>query len=495
MTYIHVLIIVLAVLLLFIAFMMIRTMLFSNRAAAALSLKLDAPEQKPLTLEEKKAAFHLAEVVQVETISHEDPAQDVKENFNLLHQKLEKMFPKVHQAMKKELIDGYSLLYTWSGKNPDLDPVLFTSHQDVVPADDATLDQWTYPPFSGKIADGFVWGRGTMDIKSQVVAVFEACEALLQNGYQPERTVMLAFGHDEEVFGTGAKSIVAHLKKQGIHLEAVVDEGGSIYDGVIPGIKGITATIGIAEKGFLSMKFTVDMEGGHSSTPGQESAITVLMSALQRLDKNRFPTRLEAALPMYKSLAPASSTAIQFALANLWLLKGSILRKLSSNTETDAAIRTTTAITIIHSGVKDNILPGHAEAVVNFRLLPGDTIAAVCEKIRKIIHDERVVFEPLPGKAHEASAVSPTDSPAYLHISSTITDLFPGTVVAPYVVLGGTDARNYCEICEQVYRFSPYIVRTEDLKRVHGLNERLSIDAMNKMVLFFYQLVNRWSAE
>lgn len=490
-----ILIIVLAVLLLLAAFMMIRTTLFANRAMSALSLNLDAPEQKPLKLEEKKAAFHLAEVVQVETISHENPAEDQKENFILMHHMLEKMFPRVHAAMSKQVIDGYSLLYTWPGKNPDLDPVLFTSHLDVVPADPTSLDQWTHPPFSGKIEDGFIWGRGTLDIKSQVIAIFEACEALLQNGYQPERSVMLAFGHDEEVFGNGAKLIVAHLQGKGIHLEAVVDEGGSIYDGVIPGVNGISASIGVAEKGFLSMKFSVDMEGGHSSTPGKESAITVLMRALQKLDTHRFPARVEAALPMFEALAPASSTMMQFAFANLWLLKGVVQRKLSSNTETDAAIRTTTAITIINSGLKDNILPGHAEAVVNFRLLQGDTIAETCEKIRKIIRDERVVFEPLVGKAHEPSPVSPTDCPAYLHLASTITDVFPGTVVAPYVVLGGTDARNYYAVCDKVYRFSPYVMKTEDLNRVHGVNERLSVEAMNKMVSFFYDLVNRWSAE
>lgn len=490
-----ILIIVLAVLLLLAAFMMIRTMLFANRAAANLSLSLEAPEQKPLQLEEKKAAFHLAEAVQVETISHEDPAEDNKENFILLHQKLEKMFPRVHAAMNKEVIGNYSLLYTWPGKNPELEPVLFTSHQDVVPADPSTLNQWTYPPFSGKIADGFIWGRGTLDIKSQVIAVFEACEALLQNGYQPERTVMLAFGHDEEVFGNGAKNIVAHLQEKGIHLEAVVDEGGCLYDGVIPGVNGITASIGVAEKGFLSLKFTVDMEGGHSSTPGKESAITVLMRALQKLDANRFPAHVEAALPMFEALAPASSTMTQFAFANLWLLKAVVRRKLSSNTETDAAIRTTTAVTIIHSGLKDNILPGHAEAVVNFRLLQGETIANVCDKVREIIHDQRVVFEPLHGTAHEPSPVSPTDCPAYLHLVSAINDVFPGTVVAPYVVLGGTDARNYYAVCERVYRFSPYVMKNEDLNRVHGLNERLSLDAMNKMVSFFYDLVNRWSAE
>lgn len=489
-----IIIIVVAVLLFLIAFILIRTMIYSSQASSASSADLIMPDLAPLELDIAEVSKHLSEAIQVKTISHEDPAEDNPEYFTLLQKEFEIIYPHVHQVMHKEIVGGSSLIYTWVGSNPELDPVLFTSHQDVVPADPDSLDQWTYPPFSGEIADGFIWGRGTLDIKSQVISLFEASEKLIVNGYQPERTVILAFGHDEEVLGLGAKQIVAHLEENGVHLEALVDEGGTIIDGTLPGISGVAAMIGIAEKGYLSLKFTVEVEGGHSSTPSLESAIGILSRALIRLESNPFPANLASAQPMFKGLAPASSLWMQVAFANLWLFKGFVLKQLSSNVETDAAIRTTTALSIFHSGVKDNILPGKAEAVVNFRLLPGTTIAEACERVRKVINDDRVRFEPVHGNAWEATPVSPSDTPAFRNLAVTISDHFPGTVVTPYIVLGATDARNYYSICDQVYRFSPIVTTPDDLKRVHGINERLSVDALDKMVSFFYDLIARWSS-
>ena len=488
-----IIIIALAVLLFLLAFILIRTMLYASRAASAMGMKLPAPEVPEFELDVMEAAKHLSEAVQVQTISHEDPADDNKEYFELLHKEFEIMYPLVHQTMHKEIVGGSSLIYTWAGSNPDLDPVLFTSHQDVVPADPDTLDQWTYPPFSGEIADGFIWGRGTLDIKSQVLAVFEAAEKLIGNGYQPGRTVILAFGHDEEVVGEGAKMIAGTLQERGIHLEALIDEGGSIYDGTIPGVSGLAATIGVGEKGFLSLKFKVESEGGHSSTPAHETAIGILSRAITRLEANPLPANLSSARPMFQGLAPASSVWMQVAFANLWLFRPFMVKRLSANTETDAAIRTTTAPTIIHSGVKDNILPAKAEATVNFRILTGSTIAETCEHVRKVIHDDRVHFEAIQRSAKEPSPVSPSNSLTYHHLSAAITDLFPGTLVAPYICLGGTDARNYYPICDQVYRFTPIITLPEDLTRVHGVNERISIDALHTMIHFFYQLIARWS--
>ena len=487
-------IIVLALVLFAAAFLLIRTTLYNQSAVAALKATDSLPELVPLELDAMDTAKHLSEAVQVQTISHEDPAEDNKEYFNLLQQEFEVMYPHVHQEMHKEVVGGHSLIYTWVGNNPELEPVLFTSHQDVVPADPESIDQWTHPPFSGAIEDGFIWGRGTLDIKSQVIAVFEAAEGLLKSGYKPERTVILAFGHDEEVFGNGAKSIVARLQEKGIRLHALIDEGGTIYDGGIPGISGMAATIGVAEKGYLSLKFTVETEGGHSSTPSTESAIGILSNALVKLETHRFPPNLEASKLMFHGLAPASTFLMQLAFANLWLFKGLVVKRLSANAETDAAIRTTTALTIVHSGIKDNILPGKAEAVVNFRLLPGTTIAEVCEKVRKVVNDDRVHFEALRGNAWEASPVSPSDSPAYQQLANAITEFFPGVVVAPYVTLGGTDARNYYVICDQVYRFTPVVTVPEDLKRVHGIDERIGVDALITMAKFFYDLMARWSS-
>jgi len=207
-------IIVLAILLFLVAFILIRTVLYSRAPLSSLATGSEDEDFASPEFDALEAAKHLSEAVQVKTISHEDPAEDSKEYFNLLQQEFEVMYPHVHQVMQKEIVGDYSLIFTWPGSNPELEPVLFTSHQDVVPADPDTLDQWTYPPFSGEIAEGFIWGRGTLDIKSQVIALFEAAESLIISGYTPERTVILAFGHDEEVFGVGAKKIVARCRRK-----------------------------------------------------------------------------------------------------------------------------------------------------------------------------------------------------------------------------------------------------------------------------------------
>lgn len=486
-------IILLALILLLVAFMLLRTYLFVQKASSENSNDLPAVEVPELNLDKEATAQHLSSAIQIETISHEDPADNVAENFEKLHKLLEKTYPHVHKTMKREVVGQASLLYTWAGIDPSLEPVLLAAHQDVVPAEETSLSQWTYPPFSGQVADGFIWGRGTLDIKSQLISLLEAADNLIANGYQPERTVMFGFGSDEEVLGIGAKAIVALLKERGIRLATMVDEGGCIYDGIIPGLNGLAATVGVAEKGYLSLKMWVDAEGGHSSTPSVATSTGILIRALDKLVAHPFPAKVGMVSKMFEKLGASASPVMQVAFANLWLLGGVVKKQLLSSNETAATIRTTTAVTILKGGVKDNVIPGHAEAVVNFRLLPGESIALVCERIRRIINDDRVQFEPLRGNAWEASPVSPDDSPAYQHIASTTREFFPGIPCAPYVMLGGTDARNYYGICDNVYRFSPYVMTPADLARIHGLNERISVDAFALMVDYFYRLIPRWA--
>ncbi len=486
-------IILIAILLFIAAFILVRTVLFARPSS-----QNNPPFESNIPvidLDPQVPARHLSTVVRIETISHEDPAKNIAANFLEMHAQLEEMYPLVHRTLTRELIDTYSLLYTWKGKDPELEPVAFMAHQDVVPADSHTLDQWTYPPFSGTIADGYIWGRGTQDIKCQMIAVLEAVEYLLKNKYQPERTVILAFGHDEEVLGTGAVKIVKHLQEKGIHLQAVLDEGGCVYDGIIPGIKGYAATIGVAEKGYLSLRLKVEAKGGHSSTPTRETAIGILCRAIDRLQSHPFPYKVKAVLPMFKGLSPAASPVMQMAFANLWLFNGIVQRQLAADPETAASIHTTIAPTIIHGGVKDNVLPGLAEAVVNFRILPGENIAGVCERVRAVINDERVTFEPVPGTSREPSPVSDTNCTVYSHLAALNEEYFSGAVSAPYVMLGGTDSYHFNEISSQVYRYSPCVMNKADLDGVHGINERLSVDALAIMVKYFYSLIQRWGTK
>ncbi len=486
-----ILVIIIALILFLLAFILIKTMIFARKSTSTtISFKYGVPRfgQDPQILAE-----HLSSVIKIETISHEDPQEDIKENFETLQALLAKTYPLTHKNLTKELVDGHTMIFTWEGKDASLNPVVFMAHQDVVPADEHTLDQWTYPPFSGKIADGFIWGRGSMDIKCQLISVFESVEALLAAKFKPERTIILTFSHNEEVLGTGAMAVVKHLQEKGVRVEAVIDEGGSIYDGIIPGVKGYVAAIGISEKGYLSLKFTAHATGGHSSTPPKETAIGILARAINRLENNRFPTDVRMVKPMFQGLGSAASPIMQVAFANLWLFGGIVAKILSAKGETDATIRTTTAPTLFHSGVKDNVLPSVAEAVVNFRILPGQSIADVCEFIRFIIKDNRVTFEPMDQKAWEASPLSPVDDDAYRHIASVIDEIWPGSAIAPYIMLGGTDSRNFCEISDCVYRFSPLVVTNEDLNRVHGVNERIGVDEFHQMADSIYRVMVRWS--
>ncbi|MRS04299.1 M20/M25/M40 family metallo-hydrolase, partial [bacterium] len=218
-----ILVIIVALILFLLAFILIKTLIFARKSSStSISFKYGVPRfaQDPQVLAE-----HLSSVIKIQTISHEDPQEDVKENFETMQALLAKTYPLTHKNLKKELVDGHTMIFTWEGKDASLNPVVFMAHQDVVPADEYTIDQWTYPPFSGKIADGFIWGRGTMDIKCQMISAFESVEALLAAKYKPDRTVILTFSHNEEVLGTGAMAVVQHLKAKGIRVEAVIDEG------------------------------------------------------------------------------------------------------------------------------------------------------------------------------------------------------------------------------------------------------------------------------
>lgn len=482
------LLIVLAVLVIFAAaFLLVRTAMYAHLPAP-----VEPVEGEPV--EAQSVAEHLAAAIRIETISSGDPADFRGESFDTLHRLLEKLYPRVHTSLQLEKINRYGLLYTWVGSNPELEPVLFAAHQDVVPADPSTLEHWTHPPFSGQIEDGFVWGRGALDIKSQMITLLEAVETLLKKGYRPERTIYLAFGQDEEVGGPqGATAIAKTLQERGVKLWALVDEGGALTEDVLPGVKTPIALIGTAEKGYLSLHFTVHATPGHSSAPPRETAIGLLARAIARLEVNPLPAWVGAAEPLFHAIAPVAPFSMQFIFANLWLFKGLAEKRLSASPQTSAMIRTTTAPTLISGGIKDNILPSKAEAVVNFRVLPGNSIAAICEYVRAVIGDKRVEFEPLEHIHWEASPVSPTSGDQYDSLSAAIRAFFPDVVVAPFLELGGTDARHYGSVCEHIYRFSPYRINQADLERIHGINERISVESLGQMTQFFIYLMRQWT--
>ena len=444
-----------------------------------------------LPIDAQAAVRRLAGTLQFQTISYQDPAQFDGSAFIDLHRYLESAFPCVRVHLSREVIGDYSLLYTWKGRSNDLKPILLMGHIDVVPVEVSAEADWSYPPFAGTIAEGFLWGRGAMDDKLAVMGLLEAAEALLKRGFQPLRTVYLAFGHDEEVSGgRGAAQIASLLKSRGIELEYVLDEGLAIVHDVLPLLSKPIALIGLAEKGYLSLELTAECQGGHSSTPPQDTAIGALSTALHRLGKRPFPARLgEPIQQMFAFLAPEMPFLLRLVFANLWLFGGLVKRLLTASPAANALLRTTIAPTIFEAGVKDNILPTRSRAVVNFRLLPGDSASAVIEHVRQTVHNPHVKIEPLGGFITEPSFVSAVDSPAFQTLSRAVRRIFPEAVVAPGLVLGATDSRHFAPVTASIYRFTPLVVGLADLDRVHGSNERISLQNYQQVIQFYAELL------
>ncbi len=451
-------------------------------------LAVDPAEGVPV--DEAKAAAHLARAITFKTVSHQDNPPDPA-TLQGLHAALQEMYPKAHQSLAREVVGEHSLLYTWKGKDPSKPGVLLMAHMDVVPIETDTEAQWEKPPFDGVIDGGFVWGRGAMDFKDGVVGLLEAVEALLAQGFAPDRTVYLAFGHDEEVGGKkGALAISDLLASRGVKLAYVLDEGMFITEGILKGVSAPVALVGLAEKGYVSVELVVEAQGGHSSVPPRPTAIGILAEALVRLEKDPMPARIEGpSRALFETLAPEMPFGNKLILSNLWLLSPVAKAVLSGNPATNALLRTTTAPTMLEGSVKENVLPARARAVVNFRVLPGDTIQSVVDHVKRAVADERVKVTPREGNKQEPSPVSSADSPGFKSIERTIRQVFPGAIVAPSLVLGATDSRHYQKLAGGVYRFSPLRMGDTDRPRFHGVNERISTKNFAECVRFYAQLV------
>lgn len=444
-----------------------------------------------LAVDRDGAARSLAAAVQARTVSGLLNPEATAAEFDKLQAHLAKRYPKLHAALKLERF-GPTLLFTWPGRDASLAPIVLMAHQDVVPIAPGTEALWKQPPFEGRIEGGYVWGRGAWDDKGNLVAQLEAVELLVGSGFSPKRTVLLVFGHDEEVGGQqGALKVVEALRQRGVKPEAVLDEGLVVTEGILPGIGAPVALIGVAEKGSVSLQLTATAKPGHSSMPPApgESAIGILSAALARLDTNPLPGGVSGvAAEMFSALAPEMSGFQRVALSNLWLFRPVVEKMLSKGPSTNALMRTTTAMTIVNAGNKENVLPGEAKAVVNFRILPGDTADGVALFVKKTIADERVAVERI-NLAFEPSRVSSTHSAMFGHMNQALREVFPGAIVAPGLMLAATDARHFEGLATDVYRFTPVRAKPEDLSRFHGTDERLSADNLAEMIRFYHRLL------
>jgi carboxypeptidase PM20D1 len=451
------------------------------------SLQLEIEPVTPPEIGEESTT-NLSKALTFPTISYEVDLPIDSTTFMAFHQFLEETYPLIHATLTKEVISEFSLLYTWQGKNPDLKPIILMAHMDVVPAPEE--EKWEHPPFSGANDGSYIWGRGAIDDKGRLIATLEAVEKLIMENFEPERTIYLAFGHDEEISGLRGAQIIANtLAERGIEAEFVLDEGLSITQGIIPMVSKPVASIGLSEKGYMSVALTVEMEGGHSSYPEKETSVTVLNNALYKINNKPMKAKISGPVKEFiRYTGPEIPVIPRAIFANLWLFKGLIINIYEGSNAGNAVVRTVNSPTIVTAGVKDNVIPTKAEAVVNFRILPGETSADVFQHLKKVIADERVSITSY-GDIQESSPVSSANSYGFETIHTTIKQMFPEVMLNPMLAIGQTDSRHYSNVTSNIYRFIPITLLQEDLARIHGLNERISIENYRRAIGFYYQLI------
>ncbi len=424
------------------------------------------------------AVEHLSQAVRCRTINYADHSLTDFKEFDKLQALMRESFPAVMRAGSFELV-GHAVLITLPGSDPALRPCLYMSHQDVVPVVGGTEKDWTHDAFSGAVADGYIWGRGTLDIKQQVFGILEAAEYLLSRGKSFRRTAYLAFGDDEETLNLGAAAIAETLRSRGVRLEFVLDEGGGkIEDGALFGAPGTPITqIDLMEKGYADLELSVESSGGHSSRPYGGSSLEHLARAITAVTDHPFPVRMPAPLiSCFEALAPyVTEEPLRSLVRDVRGNSAKIAEECMRRPDTFPFVTTTIAPTMIEGGsAACNVLPQNMRAVINLRLNLGETVESVMEHCRGVIGDERIHLRYL--QANDPSAVARSDGYGYARLTEAMGAFYPGVVFVPSMTVGATDAHRYECICDTCLRCSPFITEPEETRRgVHGTNERLPV--------------------
>ena len=469
---------ILFLLIIFIGFIAFNTITAPNKQrkieASALPILPDA------------ALKHFQQSITYQTISYGDPAKWNSVPFINFRHFLETTYPLVHQKLQREIVEKYSYIYKWQGKNNALKPYILMAHQDVVPIEESTRNQWHFEPFAGTVKDGYICGRGTTDDKINLISILESTEKLLKENFQPERTVYFVFGHDEEIGGKGATAAAALLKSRNIKADLVIDEGGFITKEKVPGISKPVALIGTSEKGYMSLEFSVNKKGGHSSMPENETAIDILTKAIVKLRANLFDAKfVESTKNFFEFLGPEMKFPNNMAFANPSIFKSIIVKNYAKSGSGNAMIRTTFVPTIINAGIKDNVVPTLATAIINFRLLPGDSSRIVIQKVKEIINDDRVKIKNSAVEISEASPVSSTKTPAFIMVDSIIRKSYADVLTTPFIMIGATDSRHFTEISDNIFKFSPM----QDPIGFHTIDEQVSLESYRHSLWFFEQFL------
>lgn len=434
------------------------------------------------------AIERITEAISYRTISYQDKEDFDSTQFQLFNEFLLRSYPLLHERCEHKIFNEYSHLFKWMGSDPSLDPIVLMGHHDVVPI--ASVALWDVHPFDEGVKNDTIYGRGALDDKGSLISILEAVEQLMGDGFQPTRTIYISMGHDEEISGPlGATYIANYLEDQNIKAAFVLDEGGARVSGDMLGVNKEVALIGIAEKGFLSLELVVNMAGGHSSSPGPETSIDVLSGAVHKLKQNPPKAYISEALNAYfDKIGPEMNFSSRIAIANRNILGSLLLTQMANKKSANAMVRTTTAPTIFEAGIKENVIPTSARAIVNFRIIPGEDITSVVEHVKQTINDDRINIEVLEGSSNP-SVVSPVDNASYTAIEKSVLEIFPEVLTSPNLVIGGTDSRHYGAVSSNIYRFSPYRINTNNMGCYHGANERIPVSEFYDAIRFYTRVI------
>jgi carboxypeptidase PM20D1 len=440
-----------------------------------------------------EAINRLQRAIKIPTVSYDDPAKLDTASFSHMLALLDSMYPNTNAQLEKTIINSFSIIYHWRGKTNTEKPAILYAHLDVVPVETVNRDEWLHDPWAGDTADGFIWGRGTLDDKGSAIAIMESVEQLLADGFQPENDVYFLFGHDEEVGGKyGAAEAAKFFKSKGIKTRFNLDEGGMCTSGMVPFISKPVILIGSAEKGYMTLKLTSKMKGGHSSKPEKETSIKILTKALAKLDEYEFPKEISPVLGDFIDyIGPEMAMPAKLLFTNTWLFKPIILAAYeNAGSEGSAVTKTTHVTTLLNAGVKENLIPGEATAIVNFRLLPGNSAKDVQSKVKEIIDDERIEIIDL-GNTTEASSVTSVESFGFKKVQQVSAEVFPDALVSPFLMIGATDSKHFTDISESLIRCLPVRMSKDQLRSVHGVNEKVGINDYMEMISFYKTLIKQ----
>jgi carboxypeptidase PM20D1 len=435
-----------------------------------------------------RAVQKLQALLRIPTVSYPEPERVDTAAYDAFVDELERQFPLLHERLELTRVHTHGLLFHWPGASAE-QPVVLMAHLDVVPVEGS----WQHDAFGGRVADGQVWGRGTLDDKGCLAGICEAVETLLERGVTPAQDVWLSFGCDEEVDGTAASKAVEELERRGVAPWLVVDEGGAVTHEVFPGVTVPVALIGVTEKGVLSLRLRVEGRGGHASTPERFGPTTRLARAITRLDRSPMPVNLPPpTIELFRQLAPHAALHLRPVLAGAGRLAPVLARLLSFlGPEAAATARTTFAVTTLSGSPALNVIAQTATAGVNIRVMPGETIDEVVEHVRKAVDDDRVEIDVV--ERQEPSPVSPygPDEPAFRLLHDTIHEVFPDAVPAPYVMMGATDSNFFTAICERVYRFAPFRMTKAQREAIHSFDEYIGVEDFLDGVRWYQRLIER----